>query len=80
MDKSRKPVPDRLAAVTVELTIAELAAVSRAGTVVTSSGDVSFVNAADRALRKLRAAAARHPDLPEEARRKPLTARHSTPW
>jgi hypothetical protein len=49
--------------VTVRLTIAEMWAVSRAAVVVTSCGEPAFINATDRALRKLRDAAKKHPDL-----------------
>lgn len=56
----------KLVPVTVRLTIAELAAVSRAAFVVTSCREPAVINAADHALRKLRKAAATHPDTPGE--------------
>jgi hypothetical protein len=62
--------PERLVSVTVRLTVAELAAVSRAAAVVTSGGEPLFINAAGRALRKLRDTAAKHPDLPESGNRR----------
>lgn len=55
----------RLLSVTVGLTVLELSAVSRAAVVVTSSGEPAFLNAADRALRKLRDAAGTHPEVPD---------------
>lgn len=58
----------KLIAVTVRLTSAELAAVSRAAVVVTSGGEPIVINAADRALRKLRDAAAKHPETADEIR------------
>jgi hypothetical protein len=67
----REKPRERLVVVSVRLTVAELSAVSRAAMVVTSGGEPTFVNAADRALRKLRAAAAQHPELPDSARRRP---------
>lgn len=63
--KPKKPLEEKLRAVTVQLTAAELAAISRAAVVVTSSGEAAFVNAAESALRKLRDAAAMHPDSPQ---------------
>lgn len=56
-----RPKPDSLIAVTVQLTTAELAAISRVAAVVTSGGEPVFLNAADAALRKLRDAAKKHP-------------------
>lgn len=53
---------------TVRLSMAELSAVSRAAFVVTSPGEVGFINAADRGLRKLRDAAKQHADLPTECK------------
>ncbi|GLZ40190.1 hypothetical protein Acsp05_38140 [Actinokineospora sp. NBRC 105648] len=51
-------------ALTVELTTTELAALSVATVLVTSAAEQPVVNSADRALRKIRAAARQHPDLP----------------
>ena len=62
--KPKKPQAEKLRAVTVQLTASELAAISRAAVVVTASGEPAFINAAESALRKLREAAARHPDSP----------------
>lgn len=59
-----KPPAEQLSAVLVQLTAAELAAISRAAVVVTASGEPAFINAAESALRKLRDAAAKHPDTP----------------
>jgi organic radical activating enzyme len=66
--KQSKAPAVKLVAVTVRLTRAELAAVSRAAVVVISGGEPVVINAADRALRKLRDAAARHPETAEEIR------------
>lgn len=58
----------KLFRLTVDLTSAELAGVSRAAVVVTSSGDRATVNAAERGWQKVRAAARSHPDLRTETR------------
>jgi hypothetical protein len=49
---------------TVRLTLSELAALSIATVVVTSTGEARFINAADRGLRKVRNAAKEHPHKP----------------
>ena len=69
MEPKREKPAERLLSVTVRLTVTELSAVSRAAAVVTTSGEPIFINAADRAMRKLRDAAAKYPELPESPRR-----------
>ncbi|GLZ40924.1 hypothetical protein [Actinokineospora sp. NBRC 105648] len=53
---------------TVTLTIPELAALSSTTVVVTSTAEQVVINNADRALRKIRAAALHHPQLPPVVR------------
>lgn len=67
----RRPVDEPLSPVIVQLTSAELAALSFVAVVVTSAVDVTVINAADRGLRKLREAAAGHPALPMKIRERP---------
>lgn len=60
---------ETVVSLTVQVTLTELAAMSRAAFVVTSPGDTRFINAADRGLRKIRDAAKKHsrlPDLPND--------------
>lgn len=64
-DAKQEKAAERLISVTVRLTVPELSAVSHSAVVVTSSGDPVVINAADRAMRKLREAAAKHPELPD---------------
>ncbi|GAA3881382.1 hypothetical protein GCM10022243_52470 [Saccharothrix violaceirubra] len=53
-----------LVSLTVKLTVSELAAMSHVAVTVTSAADQVKVNAADRALRKIRDAARQHKSLP----------------
>ncbi|MGQ0839094.1 hypothetical protein [Actinokineospora sp.] len=68
MAGNQEPPNNRLYPVTVRLSMAELSAVSRAAFVVTSPGEVGFINAADRGLRKLRDIAKTHADLPTDCK------------
>lgn len=56
--------PARLVPLTVDVTIPELSALSRAAVIVTSAWDIPPVRAAERGLRKVRDAAKQHPELP----------------
>lgn len=65
-DKANSKSADRLVSLTVEVTVPELSALSRAAVLVTSAWDIPPVRAAKRGLRKVRDAAKQHPDLPAE--------------
>ncbi|MBC6451643.1 hypothetical protein [Actinokineospora xionganensis] len=67
-DKANSKSADRLVALTVDVTIPELSALSRAAVIVTSDWDVPPVRAAERGLRKVRQAAKQHPVLPTECK------------
>jgi hypothetical protein len=66
--KARRPPTEPLVRLTVEVSSAELAALSFVAVVVTSCGPPALINAANRGLRTVRQAAARHPDLPVHLR------------
>jgi hypothetical protein len=62
--KKSKQKEEAVVSLTVQVTLSELAAMSKAAFVITSAGEIRFVNAADSGLRKVRAAAKKHPRLP----------------
>lgn len=66
--KAQEKPTDRMLTITVNLTVSELSAASQAAWVVISPGEVGFINAADRAMRKFREAAKRHPETPDKVK------------
>ncbi|RLK58405.1 hypothetical protein CLV68_4506 [Actinokineospora cianjurensis] len=56
----QKKPPERQLPVTVNLTPSEMSAIRRASFLVTSAGEQEFINAANRAIHKLRDAAHKH--------------------
>lgn len=55
---------ETVVSLTVQVTLSELAALSKATVVVISARETQFINAADSGLKKVRAAAKKHPRLP----------------
>lgn len=60
--RAKRP-PEPRVELTVLVTSSELAALSFVAVIVTSAVEVRVVNAAESALRRVRAAAASHPEL-----------------
>jgi hypothetical protein len=63
--RTKRP-PEQRVELTVLVTSSELAALSFVAVIVTSAVEVRVLSAAESALRRIRAAAASHPDLTQQ--------------